>query len=57
MGNLTWHCYGFEFEPGKEPTSLSHASSYGELNRVVGCSFAFVFPLLLFLLQDLHPVH
>lgn len=37
-------------------TPFGHASSHGELDRVVGGSFAFALPLLLLLLEDLHPV-
>lgn len=40
----------------KPTTFLGHASSHGELDRVVGCSLAFVFPLLLLVFKDLHPV-
>lgn len=44
---------------GRDPggvTSLGHASGDGELDRVVGRPFALAFPLLLFVLEDLHPL-
>lgn len=37
-------------------TFLGHASSNSELNGVISCSFALVFPLLLLVLEDLHPL-
>lgn len=35
-------------------TFLGHPASHSELDGVVGSSFAFVFPLVLFVLKDLH---
>jgi len=37
-------------------TSLGHASGHSELSGVVGGALASALPLLLLLLQDLHPV-